>query len=137
MMNSPVTALSRRHLLAGAAAYALTTLPAMAASPSPFIRRRGTGFERNGAPWRYMGANAWYLAWLGADAPYGNRARLGRELDRLAALGVTNIRLLAGGEEGPLKNAVSPGFVNKAGQLNPARCWWGLTMPWPKSASGA
>lgn len=84
----------------------------------PYVSRTGMGFERNGKIHRYTGANAWYLAWLGSDAKFGDRARLGRELDRLKALGVTNVRVLAGGEEGPLKNSIRPGFVNKAGELN-------------------
>ena len=85
---------------------------------SDFVRREGNGFVRHGKPFRYTGANAWYLAWLGSDAKFGDRARLGRELDRLKAMGVTNVRVLAGGEEGPLRNSIKPGFVNKAGELN-------------------
>jgi mannan endo-1,4-beta-mannosidase len=106
----------RRTVLA-----ALAAAPLIAATPAPapgFIRREGTGFVRDGRPWRHTGANAWYLAWLGAD-PAG-RARLGRELDRLRAMGVRNVRLLAGAEEGPLRASVTPGFVNRAGQLNQA-----------------
>ncbi len=51
----------------------------------------------------------------GADAEYGNRARLGRELDRLKALGVNNLRILASAEEGPLKSSIKPGFRSKEG----------------------
>jgi len=106
----------RRTVLAALAA---TPLIAATSAPAPgFIRRSGTGFVRDGRPWRHTGANAWYLAWLGAD-PAG-RARLGRELDRLRAMGVRNVRLLAGAEEGPLRASVTPGFVNRAGQLNQA-----------------
>ena len=83
-----------------------------------FITREGQQFVRGGRPLRYAGANAWYLAWLGSDAKFGDRARLGRELDRLKSLGVSNVRLLAGGEEGPLKNSIKPGFVNKSEELN-------------------
>jgi mannan endo-1,4-beta-mannosidase len=35
-------------------------------------------------------------------------------------MGVRNVRLLAGAEEGPLRASVTPGFVNRAGQLNQA-----------------
>jgi len=125
-MDRPSHSISRRAMLAAGAA-TLAAAPfagpgaGYAALPAHgFIRAQGSRFERNGKPWRHTGANAWYLAWLGADAPYGNRPRLARELDRLAAMGVTNIRLLASGEEGPLHNAVTPGFVNKAGQINHA-----------------
>ena len=52
-------------------------------------------FTRRGEPYRFVGANAWYLAWLGADADFGDRARLERELEALAGDGVTNLRIAA------------------------------------------
>ena len=112
-------ATDRRTLLAALAATPLAAHMAHAQPPAAgFVRREGTGFVRNGRPWRHTGANAWYLAWLGAD-PAG-RARLGRELDRLQAMGVRNIRLLAGAEEGPLHASVTPGFINRDGHVNEA-----------------
>jgi len=80
-----------------------------------FVRRDGMRLMLDGAPYRFVGANIWYGAYLGADAPYGNRARLGRELDRLKALGVDNLRILAAAEEGPLKHSIKPGFRTKEG----------------------
>ncbi|TCP29860.1 mannan endo-1,4-beta-mannosidase [Sphingomonas sp. BK235] len=62
----------------------------------------------------------WYAAYLGADASYGDRARLGRELDTLAALGVRNLRIMASAEEGPLRNSIKPGFRNARGVFNEA-----------------
>ena len=54
-------------------------------APSPrFVTRRGTQLLRDGVPYRITGANMWYAAWLGADAEYGDRARLVRELERSA-----------------------------------------------------
>ncbi|MEI9949627.1 MAG: mannanase [Pseudomonadota bacterium] len=67
----------------------------------------------DGKPYRFVGANLWYGAYLGADAQYGDRARLERELDRLKALGVSNLRILASAEEGPLKGSIKPGFRTK------------------------
>ena len=52
----------------------------------------------------------WYAPWLGADAPFGNRARLSRELDRLRALGVSNVRINGSAEFSPLRNSVRPAF---------------------------
>jgi mannan endo-1,4-beta-mannosidase len=75
---------------------------------------------RGGKPYRITGANLWYAAWLGADAEYGDRARLGRELDRLHALGINNLRVMAAAEEGPLKNAIKPGFTRADGSANTA-----------------
>ncbi|HET7543909.1 MAG TPA: beta-mannosidase [Polyangiaceae bacterium] len=78
-----------------------------------FVRRTGMRLMLDGKPYRFAGANIWYGAYLGADAAYGNRARLGRELDRLQALGIDNLRILAGAEEGPLRNSIKPGFRSK------------------------
>ncbi len=78
-----------------------------------FVRREGKQLRLDGEPYRFAGANLWYGAYLGAEAPYGDRARLGRELDRLRALGVSNVRILASAEEGPLKSSIKPGFRSK------------------------
>ena len=113
--------IDRRRALAGiAAAGAVGMLGGCgaAAAPDTFVRREGKGFTRGGKPYRYAGANAWYLAWLGAGAPIGDRTRLTRELETLKGLGVTNIRLLAGAEEGPLRNSVRPGFIDQQGKYN-------------------
>src|SRR3546814_9462187 len=90
----------RRHTLAllGAAAAGLM-LGGAGEPPAPFVRRDGLALRRGDAPYRIVGANLWYAAWLGADADYGDRARLGRELDRLRALGVGNLRIMASAEE--------------------------------------
>ena len=111
--------IDRRRALGGLAAAGLLGGCATARSAiDPFVRRDGKGFTRRGKPYRYAGANAWYLAWLGSGEPVGDRTRLTRELERLKGLGVTNIRLLAGAEEGPLRNAIRPGFVDRAGKYN-------------------
>ena len=78
-----------------------------------FVGRDGMQLVLDDAAYRFVGANLWYAAYLGADAEYGDRARLGRELDRLSALGVTNLRLLASAEEGPLETSIKPGFRTK------------------------
>lgn len=60
----------------------------------------------------------WYAAYLGGKGPAGDRARLRRELDRLAALGITNIRLLGSSELSPLKNSVRPTFRDRSAHYN-------------------
>ena len=111
---------SRRQFIEGGAALGLTAAtPALAAKPSPFIRREGMRFLRGGKPLRYAGANLWYGAYLGADAAYGNRDRLRRELDALAAMGVTNLRILASSETSPLKHAIHPAFRDAGNKWNP------------------
>ncbi|MGB3377234.1 MAG: mannanase [Allopontixanthobacter sediminis] len=117
--------LRRRTLLAGAAATAgFAVLPGCASIPrggkSGFVTRQGTRLLRGGEPYRIVGANMWYAAWLGADTDYGDRGRLVRELDRLQALGLNNLRIMAAAEEGPLKNSIKPGFTRTDGSDNAA-----------------
>jgi mannan endo-1,4-beta-mannosidase len=85
-----------------------------------FVTRDGTALRRGGQLYRITGANLWYAAWLGADAEYGDRARLERELDRLKSLGINNLRIMAAAEEGPLRNSIKPGFTHADGSPNPA-----------------
>ena len=74
---------------------------------SRFIRRSGTSFTSGGKPYRIAGTNMWYAAYLGADAPIGNRDRLKRELDRLVGARDQQcadprlVRILAAQEFGP------------------------------------
>src|SRR3954468_9232459 len=75
-----------------------------------FVHRDGTAFRIGARRYRYAGTNMWYAAWAGADAPFGNRARLRRELDRLGALGVGNVRVNGSAEFSPLRNSVRPAF---------------------------
>jgi len=111
--------LGRRPFLAGAAAVWLAgQARAEERAATGFVQREGTTLLRGDTPYRIVGANMWYAAWLGADADYGDRARLGRELDRLKALGVNNLRIMASAEEGPLKNSVRPGFSRADGSVN-------------------
>lgn len=105
--------------VAGAAAVTLSG-PAAAAPPTAFVQRSGTRLMLGGKPYRFVGANMWYGAWLGAKASFGDRDRLARELDQLANIGVTNLRVAAGTETSPLKNAVSPAFRTAGKTWNPA-----------------
>lgn len=106
----------RRAFIAGSALLAGCTVTApplaatAAAAPTQFVRRDGMRLMVGAELCRFVGANIWYAAWLGADTPYGDRARLRRELDTLQAMEVTNLRIMASGEEGPLRNSIKPGF---------------------------
>src|SRR5262245_33466891 len=64
------------------------------------VTRQGTRFLEGGRRHVFVGANFWQAMNLGADGATGNRARLGRELDRVQALGVSNLRVMAA-SEGP------------------------------------
>jgi mannan endo-1,4-beta-mannosidase len=110
--------LNRRELMAsGSALLAASAAPALPRR-SNFVRARGMRFDLAGKAYRIAGTNMWYAAYLGADAPTGNRDRLKRELDRLAALGINNIRILGSSEFSPLKNSVRPTFRNRTRHFN-------------------
>jgi mannan endo-1,4-beta-mannosidase len=111
---------TRRELIGVGAAMAVAGPGMAATSGDRFVRRDGTRFTIGGKPYRYAGANMWYGAWLGADAAYGDRDRLRRELDALAAMGVTNLRVLAAAETSPLRNSVAPGTHDGRGRYDPA-----------------
>ena len=105
----------RQILVAGVSMSALSLLGCTEAKPpsSGFVKREGNRLTLNDESYLFAGANLWYGAYLGADAEYGDRPRLQRELDRLKTLGVTNLRIMASAEEGPLKAGIKPGFRTK------------------------
>ena len=115
---------TRRDLVTGTAMLlgAATLPPALrAARPRPgFVTVSGTGLRLDGRPYRYVGTNMWYGAYLAAEAGEEGRARLGRELDRLAALGVRNVRVLGASEKSPLIGAISPTFRDRGTAYNQA-----------------
>ncbi len=76
------------------------------AGDSQFVTRQGIHFYLHDKPYYFAGTNLWYGAYLGAPAPIGDRERLGKELDALKALGITNLRVLAMSEASELKRAV-------------------------------
>jgi len=88
---------------------------AWASSRSDFVTVENGQFKRDGAPYRFVGVNLWYGAYLGAKAPLGNRERLKAELDHLKRLGITNVRVLGGSEQSPLKNSLKPAFLQADG----------------------
>jgi mannan endo-1,4-beta-mannosidase len=101
----------RAALAASAAAFAVGSraMARPAASPPGFVRREGMALTLDGRPYRFVGANLWYAAWI------GGHPRLGRELDALAGLGVTNLRIAASAELSPLRNSVRPAFRDQTG----------------------
>jgi mannan endo-1,4-beta-mannosidase len=115
-----VVPVNRREMIGGS----MALLAGCAAPPLPgpsrpaFVRREGARLFVGTEPYRFAGTNMWYAAYLGADAPFGNRARLVRELDRLAELGIGNIRILGSSELSPLKNSIAPAFRTRSGDYN-------------------
>jgi len=118
MPNTPVT---RRHFLQSTG-LALPLIAAGCASftarqtrPEDFVSVRNGRFELRSKPYYYVGTNLWFGAYVSAASLPGGRARFRRELDRLQALGATNIRLLAGSETSPLAGAIHRGITRAPG----------------------
>ncbi|MFT5765455.1 MAG: mannan endo-1,4-beta-mannosidase [Saprospiraceae bacterium] len=65
-----------------------------------FIQINGKHFEKAREPYYFLGTNFWYGINLASNGPGGDRERLLRELDRFKALGINNLRIMAG-SEGP------------------------------------
>ena len=55
-------------------------------------------FVKNGQNVAFIGTNFWYGAILGSEGTGGDRERLVAELDSLKSLGITNLRVLVGGD---------------------------------------
>lgn len=83
-----------------------------------FVKVKGTDFVVDQKPYYFLGTNFWYGAYLGADADYGDRDRLLRELDQLKDLGVKNLRIMAAAEESEFAKPLSPPFQYKDGRYN-------------------
>lgn len=112
--------LNRRELIVGSSALLAASAAPARRDAGKFVQRAGTQFFHGGLPYHIAGTNMWAAAYLGADAPIGNRDRLKRELDRLAALGINNVRILGSSEFSPLKNSVRPTFRNRTNRYNVA-----------------
>jgi mannan endo-1,4-beta-mannosidase len=110
--------ITRRGLLVGTSALLASSAAIGGPRRPAFVRAEAMRFAHEGAPYRVAGTNMWYAAYLGADAPVGDRDRLKRELDRLAALDVNNIRILGSSELSPLRNSVRPTFRDRTPKFN-------------------
>jgi len=83
-----------------------------------FIRVEGTHFVHNGKPYYFAGTNLWYGCYIGSPGPTGDRVRLQRELDSLCALGLMNLRILAGSEDSYIRRSVKPAIERSPGNLD-------------------
>ena len=84
-----------------------------------FVRVEDGFFTQGGKKISFIGTNFWYGAILASEGQGGDRARLARELDTLKALGITNLRVLAGAE-GPdgVPTRIEPTLVKAPGVYN-------------------
>lgn len=110
---------TRRNVLIAAGLAAAAPAKALSIT-GPFVQVRGTRFQLGRQTYRFAGTNLWYAPYLGSPGPLGHPDRLKRELDRLAGLGITNLRLLASGETSPLKNSLTPAIQTHGAPDNEA-----------------
>jgi len=112
----------KRALPAGALLLAFTGWVGAQAAAGPaqdgFVAVEGTHFVRKGQPYYVAGANLWYGGYLGAPSAVGRRERLRQELDRLKALGINNLRVLAVSEQTAMRSAVSPATTLAPGRYD-------------------
>jgi mannan endo-1,4-beta-mannosidase len=103
-----------------------TSASVIAAAPqSGFVAVKGKHFQLDGKPYHYAGANLWYGMYLGSPGKTGDRARLVKELDQLAAQGIMNLRVLAISETSTLKRAVTPAVILRPNHIDET-LWQGL-----------
>lgn len=98
-MKHPCADLAGDLLCLAACCALLTSCGDTASAPSAdFVRVEEGRFLLGDEPCYFVGTNFWYGPILGSEGPGGDRARLGRELDTLAACGLRNLRVLVGAE---------------------------------------
>ena len=106
-------------------AIAVLLCSCQAQKPS-FVKVEDGKFVCDNYPSHFIGTNFWYGAILGSEGRGGNRARLEAELDTLKSLGITNLRVLVGGD-GPdgIPTRVTPNLQMEPGVYNDT-IFWGL-----------
>ena len=68
------------------------------ADAESYITSSGGQFYDGDSVYRFIGTNFWYGPILASEGRGGDRSRLIAELDTLKSLGITNLRILAGGD---------------------------------------
>lgn len=92
---------------------------ASTSSEADFVSVREGQFIQNGEPCYFVGSNFWYGAILASEGEGGDRARLERELDKLQACGVNNLRILVGADGEPgVPTKVEPTLQLAPGEYN-------------------
>ena len=101
-----------------AAAMAFLSCSCRVSEPS-FVHVKDGHFVCEDYSSHFVGTNFWYGAILGSEGQGGDRARLEAELDTLKSLGMTNLRVLVGGD-GPdgIPTRVSPTLQKEPGVYN-------------------
>ncbi len=84
-----------------------------------FVTVEDGKFMLDGKPYKYAGTNFWYGAILASPGNGGDRTRLSEELDSLQALGIDNLRILAGGDGNrTIPSHIEPTLQTAPGEYN-------------------
>jgi len=83
-----------------------------------FVHVNGDHFEIGNHTYRFIGANYWEGAYLGANVVPNGKQRLVRELNQMKNNGITNLRILASSEKCAIKRTLTPAFQPKPGVFN-------------------
>jgi mannan endo-1,4-beta-mannosidase len=100
-------------------------LSALVQAQPKYVQVRDDHFVLDGKPYYFMGTNFWYGCFLGSTGRTGNRDRLIRELDRLKAAGIDNLRILGLSETSASQEAVKPAIQLSPGVYDDS-LWVGL-----------
>jgi mannan endo-1,4-beta-mannosidase len=87
--------------------------------PKTFVKRSGTQFDDGGKRHVFVGTNFWQGMNLATNDSTGDPPRMLRELDRMQAIGITNVRVMAS-SEGPdgQPYRMNPALMQSPGQYN-------------------
>ena len=85
---------------------------------SGFVKVSGTQFILDSNPYRFVGTNFWYGAYLGMPENRGDRGRLLKELDALHENGIDNLRILAASELMNHTRGSKPSMLNSPTEYN-------------------
>lgn len=105
---------------------AVVVLSSCQSSKPSFVKVEDGKFVSEDYPSHFVGTNFWYGAILASEGRGGDIERLEAELDTLKALGMTNLRVLVGGD-GPdgVPTRVEPTLQKEPGVYNDT-IFWGL-----------
>ena len=100
--------------------FLITMIVSAVTADAQFVQVKNGRFMRDGKPYYYVGTNFWYGAILASNGQGGDRHRLHKELDRMKAMGIDNLRVLVGsdGERGVQASKVEPTLQVKPGVYN-------------------
>ena len=88
-------------------------------APIQFVKVKDGHFYIGDKEYRYVGTNFWYGAILASEGLGGNRERLKKELDLMQEIGITNIRVLVGGDgKGEFDYQIKPTLQTAPGVYN-------------------